>query len=400
MRYLKATVAAAFLAFLLPAASFATKIPIPVEGATLNLSFQLQTQMLINENGTPDGQNPSWDVFVRRSRILVNGDINQNFSYLAQIDNANFGKGGNFTGRALLQDAWIGWAPTGITGPNVVYIDAGILLIPISRHLLESTTNFITADVHTDTFRGISATTFPGLRDTGVQLRGWVLDKKIGFRGGVYEGVRQIGAPAAGTPALNPNSLPQFAGFVNFDIIGSEEGGWLYGAYKWGKDPVVSIGGSYLYQSKALFNPLTRNLTDQQLGSVDAYLNYPMTEQAELVATFTAYFNRNGSNSQNTGLGLQGDIGYRYGFIAPYFGYEYYSADTCDSRVTAAQCVVIGQTDSRNVKAGLNFFFNKNLNHLMVEFFINHGQSANQTTSLNLTRPATHGGLLHWNVLF
>jgi hypothetical protein len=281
-----------------------------------------------------------------------------------------------------------------------VYIDAGILLIPISRHLLESTTNFITADVHTDPFRGISAVTFPGLRDTGVQVRGWALDKKIGFRGGVYEGVRQIGPPAAGTPNLNPNSLPQYAGFVNVDIIGTEEGGWLYGAYKWGKDPILSIGGSYLYQSKALFNPLTRNLTDQQLGSVDAYLNYPMTEQAELVATFTAYFNRNGSNSQNTGLGLQGDIGYRYGFIAPYFGYEYYSADTCDSRVTAAQCVVIGQTDSRNVKAGLNFFFNKNLNHLMVEFFINHGQSANQTTSLNLTRPATHGGLLHWNVLF
>jgi hypothetical protein len=300
----------------------------------------------------------------------------------------------------LLQDAWIGWAPTGITGPNVVYLDAGLLLIPISRHLLESTTNFITADVHTDTFRGISATTFPGLRDTGVQLRGWVLDKKIGFRGGVYEGVRQIGAPAAGTPALNPNSLPQFAGFVNFDIIGSEEGGWLYGAYKWGKDPVDSIGGSGLYQQKVLFNAPTRTLSDQGLFSADAYVDLPMTEQAELVFSGTVYFNRNGNNSPNTGIGFQSDLGYRYTFVAPYVSYEYFSADKCDANLTTAQCAPVGSLDSRNFKAGLNFFFNKNLNHLMAEFFINHGQSANQTSAITLAKTATHGLLLHWNVLF
>ena len=120
----------ALAVLLAPAVSHATKIPLPIEGATLNLSLQIQTQFLVNEAGTPDGQNPSYDIFVRRTRLLVNGDVNGNFSYLLQLDNANFGKFGNFGGRAIVQDAWVGWAPTGITGGTVVYIDGGLLLIP------------------------------------------------------------------------------------------------------------------------------------------------------------------------------------------------------------------------------------------------------------------------------
>ena len=53
---MKATRRALALALVLaPAASFATKVPIPIEGATLNVSFQIQPQFLINQAGTPDG---------------------------------------------------------------------------------------------------------------------------------------------------------------------------------------------------------------------------------------------------------------------------------------------------------------------------------------------------------
>src|SRR5467141_893198 len=197
---MKATLRAVLATSLLLApAAFATKIPIPIEGATLNLSVQVQTEALINESGAPNGNDASYDIFARRTRLLANGDINQNFSYLLQIDNPNFGKFGNFSGRAIVQDAWIGWAPTGIKGGTVVYIDAGILLMPISHHLLESTTNFVTADAQIDAFR-FPGNVFPAFRDTGVQVRGWALDKKIGFRGGVYEGYAPV-TQAAGACA-------------------------------------------------------------------------------------------------------------------------------------------------------------------------------------------------------
>ena len=439
---MKATLKAVLATSLLLApAALATKIPIPIEGATLNVSVQVQTQVLINENGAPNGSDPSYDIYVRRTRLLANGDISQNFSYLLQIDNANFGKFGNFSGRAIVQDAWIGWAPTGITGGNVLYIDAGLLLIPISHHLLESTTNFITADVHTDEFR-FPANPFQGLRDTGIQLRGWWLDKKIGFRGGVYEGYAPIATagiaatttppsvcvppgtappapPATAAPVcITPKRYPQFAGFVNFDIIGSEEGGWLYGAYKWGKDPIVSVGVSGIYQADAVKNSLG-NPANLRIASADVYLNFPQTEAAELVIEATGYLNGNGSGSSSTGKGFFVDAGYRFEFVAPYASFSYFDTDDCSGltltaaqRTTCNSAVDVG--NSRNFKAGLNFFFNKNLNHLNLEFQSNHGVSAFGPQSItaanagyaptginnSLRTSAQKSFLAHWNVLF
>ncbi len=402
------TVALATL--LIPAAAHAVKIPIPIEGATLNLSFQLQTQFLMQENGAVNANDNSYDLFIRRSRLLLNGDINQNFSYLIQVDNPNYGKKGNFNSRAIIQDAWVGWAPTGITGPNVLYIDAGLLLIPFSHNGLQSTTNFITADIQTDAVRGLNAGSLTGLRDTGVQVRGWAFNKKVGFRGGVYEGVRPgtsaVADPGKAGNQLTPKSNPQFAGFINFDIIGSEEGGWLYGAYKWGKDPILSVGGSALYQSQALRKngdaTGALGIADQQLFSADMYLNLPMTEAAELVAEATVYFDRNGSNSVDTGIGGFGNIGYRFGAIAPYVGYEFFSADSCDGALTVAQCAPLNGTkgDSRNFKVGLNFFFNKNFNHVNAEFTVNHGQSKDAAGNTTLSAASTKSFLLHWNNIF
>ena len=257
-------------------------MPVPIDGVTLNVSVQLQTQLLANENGNAGGSGWSADVFVRRTRLLVNGDIGQNFSYLLQLDNANFGKYGNYSGRAIVQDAWVGWAPTGASGPNVIFIDAGLLLIPISHHLLESTTNFITADVHTDSFR-LSGNQFPGLRETGVQVRGWWFDKRfLCFGGASTKGTRRSTWPGA-----DRKSLPQLAGFLNFDILGSEEGSWLDGAYKWGKDRILSVGLSGLYQflrrRSPCCPPRRRASRIQKMASADVYLNWPMTEAASLL---------------------------------------------------------------------------------------------------------------------
>jgi hypothetical protein len=395
---------------------------------------QVQTQVLLNESGAPNGTDMSYDLYVRRTRLLANGDISQNFSYLLQVDNANFGKFGNFTGRAIIQDAWIGWAPTGITGGNVIYIDAGLLLIPISHHLLESTTNFITADVHTDEFR-FPGNAFPALRETGIQVRGWWLDKKIGFRGGVYEGYTPIvpgtGCTATGAGCITPKRYPQFAGFINFDVIGSEEGGWLYGAYKWGKEPILSVGVSGIYQADAIRNtdiyptagtpptPTGANIANQRMASADVYLNFPQSEAAELVIEATGYLNGNGSGNRNTGKGFFVDAGYRFEFVAPYASYSYFQADDCPTLAgaQATACATNVQlANSRNFKAGLNFFFNKNLNHLNLEFQVNHGMSAFGPQSIttaatsagyapagittNLRTSAQRSFLAHWNVLF
>jgi hypothetical protein len=198
--------------------AYATKVPIPIEGASLNILVQVQAQALVNQASTPDGLNPSFDVFIRRTRLLATGDISPSVDYLFQVDNANFGKYGNYAvPRAIVQDAWIGWSPTGFTGGTMLSIDAGILLVPISRHMLQSTTNFITADAMTDAFR------FPGnptqaFRDTGVQIRGWILTRRSAFAAASSRGTSPSTSRAASpawpgrrTPAPTPSACRRCA---------------------------------------------------------------------------------------------------------------------------------------------------------------------------------------------
>ena len=181
---------------------------------------------------------------------------------------------------------------------------------------------------------------------------------------------------------------------MNFDIIGSEEGGWLYGAYKWGKDPILSVGVSGIYQADAVKNSLG-NPANLRIASADVYINFPQTEAAELVVEATGYLNGNGSGSSGTGKGFFVDAGYRFEFVAPYASFSYFATDDCSGlTLTPAQLTTCnGAVDlgnSRNFKFGLNFFFNKNLNHLNLEFQVNHGVSAFGPQSM--TGAATNAG--------
>src|SRR5207237_5487926 len=134
-------------------------------------------QAMLTEAGTVDGTGWATDVFVRRTRLLVNGDISDNWSYYLQVDNANFGKFGNYTGRVILQDGFVSWVPTGHAGGTVLWVDAGIMFFPFTRDVFTSIGNKPTVEGHPDLARGFPAAIFPGNRSTGLTLRGWALDK-------------------------------------------------------------------------------------------------------------------------------------------------------------------------------------------------------------------------------
>ncbi len=149
---------------LAPATSFATKVPLPIDGAYANINMQVQPEFLVSEAGAPTGDSASYDLFVRRTRVQFSGGL-PNWDFYVNIDNANFGKFGNFTSRMIVQDARASWAPWGQTGGTVLYIDAGIMQIPLSHYELGSTTNYITADQQTDTVR-IPGSPLQAFRDT------------------------------------------------------------------------------------------------------------------------------------------------------------------------------------------------------------------------------------------
>ena len=68
---------------LVSGAASATKIPIPIEGATLNVSAQFQPWVLFSEKGAANASDLGIEFYLRRARLLINGDISANFVYLS-----------------------------------------------------------------------------------------------------------------------------------------------------------------------------------------------------------------------------------------------------------------------------------------------------------------------------
>ncbi|HTO98013.1 MAG TPA: hypothetical protein VMK66_13280 [Myxococcales bacterium] len=410
----------ASLLCLAPGASRAVNVPLPIKDAKMNVTVTVQTQALINENGSPDGSSPSYDIYARRTRLQVSGEIANTWAYYFQVDNGNFGKYGNFTSRMIVQDAFATWAPTGLTGGSVLMVEGGLMFYPASRLILTPISNQLMVEGHPDMLRGFTSAVYPANRSTGVQVRGWLLNKKVGYRGGIYEGVQPFAS--AGPPPVNPLRNPALALFTNWDLIGSEEGGYLYNAVRWQKDPVLSFSVAGSYQSNAL--RVTKGLTDQKSLTGTVYLNYPLSEQQELIALVGAFLYGNGTGSRDTGTGFSGDLSFRAGWIRPYIGYEWYTSADCptDGSATPAQCAGangVHTGDSRNTRMGLDFYINKNQNHVMLEFALNRGQStwgpqaitaanagyvpyipAGQQSAQSLGRTAQKSLLLHWSAYF
>jgi len=361
--------------FLVSTASHAVSVPLPSKENTLNIVFFTQPAFQWNENAAPTGSDSSYDFFVRRTRIAATGDIGTHWSYYFQVDNANFGKYGNFTSRMIVQDAWVAFGPFGTKGDNVLLIEGGLIFYPNSRFTVTSSSNQPTIDGHPDLLRGFTAAVFPATRSTGLQVRGWALGKKIGFRGGIYEGVQ----PNAGA-GLNPSRRPAFGGLINVDLIGSEEGSYLYQSIYFAKDPILSVGLAGTYQSQAL--RVTKGVTDQRALTSTVFLDFPLNEGQEFVGILGGYLYGNGTGSRDTGAGFSIDLGFRYQFVRPYVSYEYFNSQDCEPQAgvaTLAQCGLnttgAHSADSRNFRAGLDFYINKSQNHFQVEFALNRGQS-------------------------
>ncbi len=391
---------AGVLLSLVPGAGHAINVPLSTPDITLNLQIYVQPRFQLSEYGAPSGD-PAYDFYVRRTRLNGSGNVGSNWLYYVQIDNPNFGKYGNFTPRMIIQDAWAAWGPAGVKGDNVLLIEGGLIFFPTSRFTIMSSGNYPSIDGHPDLLRGLTASQFPANRTTGLQIRGWGLGKKVGFRGGIYEGVQ----PTVGTSTgLNPRRNPAVALFMNFDLIGSEEGSYLYQGILFAKEPVLSVSLAGAFQSQALRT--LKGVTDSRSLTSSVFLDVPLAGDQEFVTSLGGYLYGNGTGSKDTGKGFTVDVAYRYHALKPFISWEYFDAADCIDTpgiVSAAQCAQAHTADSRNFRAGLVYYIDKSLQHLDMEFALNRGQSTVGPTSITAATagftPVVPAGQLPFNSL-
>jgi hypothetical protein len=359
--------------------TFAAKVPTATPNFDLNLSFLIQVRGQLAWDGDPPlgmGAGPGaapygtvdTDFYIRRMRLIASGYAFNKFTFYLMFDTPNFGIRGNYTGSTFVQDVHIGFEPN-----RDLTIEAGFIYVPFNYLglLASSSTNSIekgTAILFYNNARG--------LRETGVQVRTLLLDKRLYFRGGIFNGLHgrqnnQNGAAVTTTDAatgiVNGNGRPMLAGSLRFNLIGGENAYSFPSIYLDGKSH-VSIGMAGQYQGKGSNTPITRvnaagvrqapvntAVNDYIAYSPDVFADFALEGDMEAVLMADVERFDWGSGSDKTGWGVAAEAGFRIGEFEPEVNGYWFNSDS-------------KQNSFIKYAGGINWFINRHNNKLSLEF--------------------------------
>jgi len=272
--------------------------------------------------GNARGDGPAFDLFLRRARLMLWGNVTKEISFFVDTDEPNLGKGGNFTTTTFIQDAFLTYS-----FDPAFRIDAGLMLVPLSHHTLEGATSLNALDYHSDMIRFPAGRIF---RDVGVQFRGLLAGDHLHYRLGVFEGVRNgaVAAAPMGAPArtiVNPGSVPRVTGQLRGNILGKEPDFFFKGIY-FATEPIVSVGVGADFQPNSVIK--TNNTYAHYFAaSGDVYVDYPFSADMELIVKANYFYWAPGTTNlssaaafANTSPGassLYGEVGFRYKAVEP-----------------------------------------------------------------------------------
>jgi hypothetical protein len=151
----------------------------------LGVLAQPQVERVRTTTGTGNSQ----DIFLRRLRVIVGGQITKKFSFFLETDSPNLGKGTTAgtkgEERVYLQDAIFTYS----FRPQL-QIDAGMLLVAFSHNSGQSAATLLPVDYGPFTFIHSDPTNSKVGRDYGAQARGYLFKNHFEYRIGIFQGSR------------------------------------------------------------------------------------------------------------------------------------------------------------------------------------------------------------------
>ena len=238
-----------------------------IVGDDVKIKFGVLFQPQIDEAQNISG-NYQQNMFLKRARFLIGGQLAPNLTFFTEFDNPNLGKQGVNTPTPIAAnkniattgfntlDAILTWKPI-----DPVNIDTGLIWVPLCRNCIESAAMLLPIGYADSSFKESAATGSNTSRDTGIQLRSYLFSDKLEIRLGAFQGSRSpIGAAGSTDPF-------RVAGRVQYNVFDAEKGFFYTGTYL-GKKKVLAIGagfdaqGDYRAQAFDLFAdiPVTGDL--------------------------------------------------------------------------------------------------------------------------------------------
>lgn len=288
----------------LPSTASAAKIQID-DKTTLTAGVLLQSQAVLTPGGAADGSSLGMDFFVRRARLMLGGSWNDTLSFFIETDQPNFGKDDKFTNPIFVQDAYL----TFKVGEPLMF-DTGLILLPFTHQGMQGATSLNTLDYHSTLIKYAPDST-KVWRDVGVQVRGQVLEGRLHYRLGVFNGTEgvagQTDANGNALDPLNASDAPRLAGRVHYSILGKENDFFLKGIY-FAKSPIVTVGVGGNFQPN-VFRTADGLVPERSVGA-DVFVDYPIGETMEAIFQSNVFVYPHGTAS-SSGMGTFVEAGYR-----------------------------------------------------------------------------------------
>jgi hypothetical protein len=333
---------------LIASAAFGQAVLKVNDNVNLKFGVLLQTQGDATQDATT--RLYAQNVFVRRARVLLAGQITPNLTFFAETDSPNLFKSTtagtkNNASTIILQDAYVNYKFN-----DAFSLDAGLMLVAPSRNGLQSAASLLPVDYGAHTFANSAALQNSAGRDTGIQARGYLVSKKLEYRVGVFQGMRD-----------QLNRELRSAVRVQYNVFDPETSFFYTGTYL-GKKKILAIGAGVDHQHK------------YDAHSADIFFDWPLATGA-VTAQFD-HIRYNGSTFLKS-LADQQDTLFEAGFLI--------GKTRLMPVVQIAERNFSASTgiDEKRYGAGVNYFLNghnANFKALFVRSDLKGGKTANQFT--------------------
>jgi hypothetical protein len=254
----------------------------------VNFKFGVLGQFQADSIDSSDQRPTANNLFVRRLRLIFGGSVAKNVAFFVETDAPNLGKtlpgGKNIQPSVILQDAF-----ASLKLSDGLTLDAGLMFVPFSRNFLQSAATLLPIDYGSNTFSASTPTQSSTGRDTGFQARGYVLEKRLEYRIGGFQGTRDSGS----------DNAFRYAGRVQYNVFDAETGFFYTGTYL-GTKKILAVGAAFDAQK------------DFHAYDADVFLDYPLGPGA--VTAQVDYNHFDGGDTLRT-LATQHDVLVEAGYL-------------------------------------------------------------------------------------
>ena len=383
------------------------------EKGFIDVGGLVQAQYRIEQDAAGSGSDPSNDFLLRRARLIIAGQFNDNIGFLVDTD-VSYGAISSAIGANQTTPGQISTA----TNNNIylldavatykvskeLILDAGLMLLPSMNHNgLTSGSRYASVNNFIQYF---SPNSQRGTRDVGVELRGLLLDDRLYYRLGVFNGVQSRATITAGTPpvtapGINPGDAPRVAGTLRFNIAGKEDG-YAFCQVCFAKSPIISVGVGADFQANAFRGTAftgpgvshTTGMGSWTTGNADIFADWPFSEDVELTLDLAFAKIWAGDDTPQSGTAIQGLLSLRFGILGPYFQMEYFDSAT----TYVGRGSTVGNVTT--YRGGLSLYVVQHTYKISAEFAYQQKEKANETIDGTLIPPNHWVGTLQFQASF